>query len=49
MVAGTLKKLMTKTDKEEIMTIRRVILEADAAEPICFLLTAYVEATRFYP
>ena len=30
------------------MTIRRVILEADGAEPICFLLTAYIEATRFY-
>ena len=30
------------------MTIRRVILEANAAEPICFLLTAYIEATRFY-
>lgn len=30
------------------MTIRRVILEAGAAEPICFLLTAYIEATRFY-
>ena len=30
------------------MTIRRVILEADATEPICFLLTAYIEATRFY-
>jgi hypothetical protein len=30
------------------MTIRRVILEADGAGPICFLLTAYIEATRFY-
>ena len=30
------------------MTIRRVILEADAAEPIYLLLTAYIEATRFY-
>lgn len=30
------------------MTIRRVILEAGAAEPINFLLTAYIEATRFY-
>ena len=30
------------------MTIRRVILESDAAEPIFFLLTAYIEATRFY-
>jgi len=30
------------------MTIRRVILESDAAEPVCFLLTAYIEATRFY-
>ncbi len=30
------------------MTIRRVILEADTAAPICFLLTAYIEATRFY-
>ena len=30
------------------MTIKRVILEANAAEPICFLLTAYIEATRFY-
>lgn len=30
------------------MTIRHVILEADAAEPIYFLLTAYIEATRFY-
>lgn len=37
-----------KTDKGEFMTIRRVILEADAAEPIYFLLTAYIEATRFY-
>ncbi|MDP1717343.1 MAG: hypothetical protein Q8L40_04640 [Burkholderiales bacterium] len=30
------------------MTIRRVILEADAADPIFFLLTAYIEATHFY-
>jgi len=30
------------------MTIRRVILEADATESICLLLTAYIEATRFY-
>lgn len=37
-----------KADKEELMTIKRVILEADTVEPICFLLTAYIEATRFY-
>ena len=37
-----------QTAKKGFMTIRRVILEADAAEPICFLLTAYIEATRFY-
>ncbi|MFN7086524.1 MAG: hypothetical protein ACK4N4_07845 [Burkholderiales bacterium] len=30
------------------MTIRRVILEADAADPVFFLLTAYIEAMRFY-
>jgi len=37
-----------QTAKEGFMTIKRVILEADAAEPICFLLTAYIETTRFY-
>ncbi len=38
-----------KTDKEEFMTIKRVILEADTVEPSCLLLTACIEATRFYP